>query len=184
MKTYRFLLVLGGLLFVGYASLAQTQKIGYADWEYIFSQMPEYKQVTTQLETHNQQLTKQYEAKAQEFQTKLNNYQQNGATMVDAVRRSTETELGRLQQELQEFEADAQNSIVEKQNQLMQPVFTKVGNAINAVAKENEYTFILSPATLQGADIILYADEQYDISDLVLQKMGITPTALPAAAGN
>ena len=23
----------------------QVQKIGYADWEYIFSQMPEYKQI-------------------------------------------------------------------------------------------------------------------------------------------
>ena len=35
---------------------AQTQKIGYADWEYIFSQLPEYKQIDSELKTFRKNL--------------------------------------------------------------------------------------------------------------------------------
>ena len=61
----------------------------------------------------------------------------------------------------------------------MNPVFTKVGKAIEDVAKEQGYSFILNPQLIGGGDILLYSDEKYDVSDLVLKKMGITPQ--PAA---
>lgn len=60
----------------------------------------------------------------------------------------------------------------------MQPVYTKVGKAIEDVAKENGYTFILNQQ-IGGLDVILYGDEKNDVSDLVLKKLGVTPK--PAA---
>ena len=59
----------------------------------------------------------------------------------------------------------------------MEPVYTKVGKAIEEVAKENGYSFILSPQIPAGGDILLYSDDKYNISTLVLKKLGITPTA-------
>ena len=38
------------------AQAQETQKIGYADWQYIFSQMPEFKQIENELKTHGTQL--------------------------------------------------------------------------------------------------------------------------------
>jgi len=64
----------------------------------------------------------------------------------------------------------------------MGPVFTKVGKAIEDVAKEQGYSFILNPQLIGGGDILLYSDEKFDISDAVLKKMGVTPK--PAAAKN
>lgn len=62
----------------------------------------------------------------------------------------------------------------------MAPIFVKVGKAIEEVAKENGFTYILTPQMIGGGgDVILYGDEQYNISKLVLKKMGITPA--PAA---
>ena len=54
--------------FVRLTTLAQTesnppQKIGHADWEYIFSQLPEYKQIENDLKTHESQLQNQLKAK-------------------------------------------------------------------------------------------------------------------------
>ncbi len=151
-----------------------NQKIGEADVDYIFSQMPEYKQIETELKSTETQLRNQIDSKVQEFQKKLADYQANLNTMLDAVRQNTERELQMLQENLQKLQQDAQTTIDNKRSQLMQPVFDKVGKAISEVAKENGYTFILSQQ-IGGLDVVLYSDSTYNISDLVLKKLGVTP---------
>ena len=157
------------------ASAQTAQKIGYADWEYIFSQMPEFKQIEAEIKTHNTQLENQFKAKNQEFEAKYKAYQNMPATTSDIIRADKERELQTMQESIQKFQQDAQASMTKKNSDLMQPVFTKVGKAIEDVAKENGYTFIINPQLGPGSDILLYSDEKYDISDLVLKKMGVTP---------
>ena len=65
----------------------------------------------------------------------------------------------------------------------MEPVFKKVGQAIEDVAKENGYTFILTQQ-IGGLDVILYADEKNDVSNLVLKKLGVTPPANTQSQSN
>ncbi len=179
-------LVLLFVLAVGItAAQAQTPtastKIGFADVDYIFSQMPEAKQIETELTSTQNQLKNQIDAKYQEFQKKLADYNANLNNMLDAVRQNTERELTMLQENLQKLQQDAQVTLENKRNQLMEPVYRKVGKAIEDVAKENGYTFILNQQ-IGGLDVILYGDEQHDVSDLVLKKMGVTPK--PAANSN
>lgn len=152
-----------------------VQKIGYADWDYIFSQLPDYKMIESELKTHNTQLENQAKAKQTEFETKLKAYQGMPATTPDAIKADKERELALLQENFQKFQQDAQTSYQKKQNDLMEPVFSKVGKAIEDVAKENGYSFIINPQLLGGGDILLYSDEKFDISVLVLKKLGVTP---------
>jgi len=171
----KLLLVLA-LTFAGFVAQAQsTMKIGYADVDYILSQMPEAKQVESELQAHNTQLQNQLQAKYQEYQQKLQSYQQSAANMVDAIRQEKETELAQLEQRIQKFQQDAQTSIQKKSSALMEPLYAKVGNTIETVAKENGYTYILN-GQVGGVDVVLYADAKNDVSDLVLKKMGITPS--------
>ena len=169
------------------SSQAQTptasSKIGFADTDYIFTQMPEAKQIETELNTTQTQLKKQIDGKVQEFQKKLADYQANLNTMLDAVRVNTERELQQLQENLQKLQQDAQTTIDNKRAQLMDPVFKKVSQAIEDVAKENGYTFILT-AQIGGLDVVLYADEKNDVSDLVLKKLGVTPKPAAQTQGN
>lgn len=158
-----------------------SSKIGFADVDYIFSQMPEFKQIDTELKSTQSQLKTQIDAKTQEFQKKLADYQANLNTMLDAVRQNTERELTMLQENLQKLQQDAQTTIQNKQTQLMEPVYKKVGETIEVVAKENGYTFILNQQ-IGGLDVILYGDEKNDISDLVLKKLGVTPKKETPAA--
>ena len=103
--------------------------------------------------------------------------------MLDAVRQNTERELTQLQENLQQLQQDAQVTIQNKQAELMEPVYNKVGKAIEDVAKENGYTFILNQQ-IGGLDVILYGDENNDVSNLVLKKLGVTPKAPAQGAGN
>lgn len=165
---------------VAFASFAQTQpvtqKIGYADWDFIFSQMPEFKQIDSELKAHRTQLESQMEAKQRDLQTKYEAFQKLPATTDNAIRADKQRELEALNESLQKFSQDAQTSLQNKQTSLMEPVFNKVGKAIEEVAKENGFSFIINPQLLQGGDILLYSDEKYDISTLVLKKLGITAT--------
>ncbi len=172
MKNLLVLFVFGMMAFS--ANAQNASKVGYADVDYIFSQMPEFKQIDADLSTLQNQLKKNLETKGAEFQRKLTEYQQNADKMLDAVRQNTERELQQLQANLQKLQEDAQAEIQKKQNTLMEPVYAKVGKTIEEVAKENGFTFVLNQQ-IGGLDVILYGDPANDISDLVLKKMGITP---------
>jgi outer membrane protein len=168
--------MLGLVTFISHAQTATTAttKVGYADVDYIFSQMPESKQIDADLKSLQSQLKNQIDTKYQDFQKKLADYQANLNTMIDAVRANTERELQQMQQNIEKLQQDAQTTVQTKNTQLMEPVFKKVGKAIEDVAKENGYTFVLSQQ-IGGLDVILYGDEKMDISDLVLKKLGVTP---------
>ena len=161
--------------FAGAYAQAQpvTQKIGYADWDRIFSQLPEFKTIDADLKAHRAQLESQMEAKQRDLQTKYEAFQKLAATTPDAIRADKQRELEQLNESLQKFSQDAQTSLQTKQTSLMEPVFSKVGKAIEAVAKEEGYSFILNPQLLQGGDILLYSDDKYDIAPLVLKKLGV-----------
>lgn len=153
-----------------------AQKIGFADWNYIFSQLPEYKQIDNELKTYGGQLENQLKAKYQEYETKVKTFQGLPANTAEPVKADKQREIAALEENIQKFQADAQASIQKKQGDLMQPVFTKVGKAIEDVAKEQGFAFIVNPQTQAGDDILLYSDSNFDISNSVLKKLGVTPT--------
>jgi outer membrane protein len=173
MRKLVLFLVLGLGAHLSQAQTAST-KIGYADVDYIFSQLPESKAIEAELKSTQTQLKNQIDAKYAEFQKKLADYNANLNTMLDAVRQNTERELQQMQQNIEKLQADAQTTIQTKQTQLMEPVYKKVGKGIEDVAKENGFTFILNQQ-IGGLDVILYCDDKMDISDLVLKKLGVTP---------
>jgi outer membrane protein len=166
-------------LFASLVSYAQeSQKFGYADPEYILKQMPEAKKVETELQAHGAQLESQLKAKATEYETKLTDYKTNASKWVDAVVQDKQNELQNLQTAFQKFQQDAEASFQKKQQDLMAPLIEKVGNAISEVAKENNYAFIMTLNTFGGGEkVLLYKDTQFDISNLVLKKLGVTATA-------
>ena len=174
-------IALGACLPIGraYAQQPTQQKIGYADWDYIFSQMPEFKQIDSELKAHRTQLESQMDAKQKDFQAKYEAFTKLPATTPDAIRADKQRELETLNESLQKFSTDAQASLQKKQSDLIDPVFKKVGKAIEETAKELGYDFIIQPQLSQGGDILLYSDEKFDISVAVLKRMGIT-AAKPA----
>jgi outer membrane protein len=153
---------------------AQSPKIGYTNADYILSLLPEAKQIEADLKSLETQLQKQLQAKYQDLQNKIADYQQNAANYTQVVRADKEQEINALQTSIQEFQQKAENTMVNKRNELLSPAYEKIGRAIENVAKENNYDFIFSAGS-PGLDILLYAKEESDVSDLILKKLGITP---------
>jgi len=162
------------------ATNAQTKtlKIGYTNFEYLLNVLPESKQVNSELNTYKAQLDKQYQAKAKEFMEKNAAYERGAATMTEVIRADKERELINLQDEIREFERNAEQSLIKKQESLMSPLLEKVQNAIKQVAEENGYTYIFnSDANFGSVPILLHGPKTDNISDLVFKKLGVTPPA-------
>lgn len=179
----KFVLVSLALTLVGFSASAQNVKIGFANTDYIVSQMPEAKSVESELRAFEKQLSNKINATVQGLQQQYQQYQQNAGTMTEEARASKEQELSELQQQIQRDQQEAQQKLQQKQAELLEPVFQKVQEGIDKVAKANGYTHVFTP-DVAGNPVLLYVqnEEEADISDMVLKELGITPA--PAGSGN
>lgn len=172
-----FLLV---ALAAGYGSMAQSQQaeagVGYADMEYIVRNLPDAKEIETELKSTQTQLKNQIDARTKELQAQYADFNANMNTMVDSVRMKKQHELEQAVAALEQSQQDAQITLQNKQKLMMAPVYLKVSRAIQEVAKENGYAVILTDR-ISSYRLLLYRHEQKNVSDLVLKKFGITPTA-------
>lgn len=172
-------LIITGVVLALVASLssnvtAQNLKVGYANMQYILKEMPESKTINSEIETFRAQLTNKIQAKYTELQTKLADYEKNYATLTDLERQDIETELQQDQQRLEKFQQDAEVEMQKKQTSLLQPAFKKIIDNIKLVAEEKGLNYVFQD-NAGGAQVILYASDNDDISDAVLLKMGIKP---------
>ncbi|MBW7468282.1 OmpH family outer membrane protein [Pontibacter aydingkolensis] len=172
-------------LLISFASFAQSNdqplKIGYTNVEYILLQLPESKQIESELKTHSTQLENQLKGKYSEYEAKLQAYERGAPTMDKTIREDKEKELMNMNNSIQEFQRNAQMSLQQKEKTLVDPVIAKIDKAIKDVAKENGFTYVISNQAL------LAGPEDGDISPLVLKKLGVDPakaqqTPEPAAA--
>ncbi len=164
-------------------SAQESLKIGYTNADYVLSMLPEAKQIDAELKAYEKQLQNQIQAKYNDLQTKMADYQENAPSWDDLIRTNKEEELQSMQQNMQKFQVDAETSMGQKRNTLLTPVYEKIGKAIEEIAVENGYSHIFS-AGAPGFDVLLYAREKDDVSDLILKKLGITPPAKEEAQGN
>jgi outer membrane protein len=150
-------------------SFAQAgAKIGYIDSNKILTEMPQTDSLSKELKNYADYLDQQMQTMGQEYQKKVQDYQQNVAGMSDLIRQTKEKEITDLQQRIQAFQASADQDLQNKQQELFNPLIQQVKDAITAVGKENGYNYILDVGT--GAVVYYEGD---DIFPLVKKKLGI-----------
>jgi outer membrane protein len=169
---------------------AQNFKLGYTNIEYILQNLPDSKEIQTKLATEKAQYDKLYQDKLAEAQKLFEDYQKNSASMSAVIKADKEKTLQNKQNELQELQQNAEQALSRKQQDMVAPIMDKIQVAIDAVAKENGYTFVLnSDAGYGTTPVILVAPESDNITNLVFKKMGVpapstekpaAPTAVPA----
>ncbi len=178
----RIKLVVTALALLGSLSMnAQTSvKIGWTNIDHILQSLPDSREIQTKLSTERAQYEKLFNEKLAEAQKLAEDYQKNAATMSEVIRKDKEKVLQNKQQELQELQQNAEAAIQTKQQELLSPVMDKIQTAIEAVAKELGYTYILnSDAGYGTTPVLLVAPDADNITELVLKKLGVT---LPAAS--
>ena len=159
------LLVAAALLFnIG---TADAQKYGHVNSGEILEVMPGIDSLQIKLKAFQEDLQTMYESMMTEYQQKKDKFDREVGTMSSAVRQVREKELQDLATRIQEFQANAQDDLEEKQYELAKPYQDAIQDAINKVAKANGYAYIFD------TKILLYYGSGDDITPLVKKELGI-----------
>lgn len=150
-------------------SAQKSQKIGHINFAELYELMPGQDSIRTAFTAYQEQLQQQFQAMQTEYETKLNEYQTNMATMSNIIKQTKEKEIVDLQRRIQEFQQTAQEDLQAKEVELTAPVIEKARNAVKEVAKENGYSFVLN--STEG--LVLYTEPADDLMPLVKKKLNL-----------
>ena len=163
-------LFLGVALFV-MSGIANAQvKIAHVNTAEILDVMPDKAKAEKDLEKYYDELQNQLQTMAKEYQTKMQDYEANQATMSNLVKQSKEKEILDLQSRIQQFQLNAEDEFANKRAELLKPILDKIQTAINNVGKEKGYTYVNDLAT--GAAVYV-GDDAIDCTKDVKAKLGI-----------
>ena len=171
------ILIVLGLLYAGHQVNAQ-QKIGYINSEELIMAMPEAKKADADITAYAKTFQDQLQAMQKELETKYKAYEAGVKTMTEAMKDVKEKELTDLQNRIQSVQQGAEEKIAAKRQDMLKPITEKADAAIQAVAKEKGYSYILDA----NAGGIIYALPTDNIIADVKNKLGIkeAPATSPA----
>lgn len=173
--------ILMTVLFLAPLSLC-AQKFAHFDYATIMQSMPEYKTAATELETLGKQYQAELEDMQKRLQTQAEKYQKEDTDATPAnIRERHNQELQDMYQRLQQAQQDNTEKFQQEQTKKLQPITQKVMNAVNTVAQEGQYVYIIDKSAAQGSGIVINETLSTDVTSAVMKKLGITAAA-PAAA--
>ena len=79
------------------------------------------------------------------------------------------SEITNLEQRIQSFQQNAQESLQAKEQELLEPIISKARKAIDEVFQDGDFTYILD----KSIGSILFAKESENILPLVKKKLGL-----------
>jgi outer membrane protein len=148
---------------------ANAQKIAHLNFDSLVSMMPEMDSVKKVSQEYVKNLEGQLIKMQTELQTKYADYQANEAKLTDLIKQIKQKELQDMQANLQDFQQTAQQDIQKKNEELGEPITNKARKAVQDVAKEKGYKYVLDTSM----SMVLYSDPADDIMALVKAKLGI-----------
>lgn len=133
-------------------SAAFAQKFAHINSQECFQLMPEMDDVRTQMDATVLENQEVMQAMYDEYQSKVQAYQQKSASWTAAVRESKEKELMDLQDRIQETQQSVQAELQEIQNNLTAPVMKKLQDTLEKIAKEGGYIYVFDSTTALYVD--------------------------------
>jgi outer membrane protein len=162
------------LLIMLSGSRLAAQKIGYIDSEYILNKHPDYKVIQQELENISAEWKKQAQGLDKEIKD-LSTLLKAEEVLLTEEMYQQRLELIKLKQkESQEFNSrifGINGQYFQKQAELLQPLQSKIYDAIERVTRRNNLGMLFDKAAEPSA--IIWTDPRHDYSEFVLEELGI-----------
>lgn len=146
-----------------------AQKFGKVNTQVVVQSLPDYAKAQGEMAALSKQKENDLKAMQDELNRKAQDYEKTKSAMNPTKQKETEEELQTLGNKIQQAYQDAQKELQEKNNTLLEPILTKVQNAITAVGKAGAYTAIYE---LGSSGVVYFGDNVKDVTEEVKAKMG------------
>jgi outer membrane protein len=127
-------------------------KIAHVDFQEILMKMPATIEVKSQLSKLEESYKAELKTMYDEYQNKIKKYDQESATVGDAVNATRQTEVQDLTKRIQDYEQNIQKEMSNKQDVLVKPLLDKVKASISKVGKAKGYLYVIDINNLLLAD--------------------------------
>lgn len=166
------ILVAACLLFAVVAT-ANAQRYAIIDTKYILDKLPEYKDAQKALDGFSDQWQKEIEQKQAELDRMYRNFEAEQVMLSDELKKKREDELFMREKEVRDLQRQRfgfEGDLFKKRQELVKPIQDKVFTAIQKIAVNRQYDFILDKS--EGITVI-FADPKLDRSEDVLKELGV-----------
>jgi len=170
-------LVLVFAVLTGFSTGAQAQKIGYINADEIIQLMPEADTIQTQLDDYQKSLYQNAQDQRNAFNDAVQKFYKDSTTMSPSLKEVKRQDLQKQLQDLSGLDQKIQNQFEQKRQELSLPLQKKLQTAIEDVANENGYTYILPKEAL------IYMPPSGDIGPLVIKKLHLKEPSTPTPTG-
>lgn len=168
MKTFLF-----AVLFSFAALAGNAQRYAVIDSKYILEKVPEYKEAQSKLDQFSQLWQQEIDQKQTALDKMFKDYDAEQVMLPDNLKKKREDELYNKEKELRDLQRKRfgfEGDLFKKRQELIKPIQDRVYNAVQKLAVEKQYDFILDKS--EGITVI-FADPKLDKSDDILRNLGV-----------
>jgi outer membrane protein len=159
------------ILFIFACVAFGQQKIGYVDSKVILDNLQDAKDAQLNLDN----LVNKWKAELQGLSDSLTllreDFERKKLILTEKVRQQKEEEITTMEKRITDFRQQKfgeNGEYFQKQNEFMKPVQDRVFKAIQDVAKEGGYDFVIDRSS---QILLLYMNDKYDLTQKVLRKL-------------
>jgi len=152
---------------------AIAQRYAIVDTKYILDKIPDYQEAQKKLDEFSVQWQKEIDTKQTELDRMYKNFEAEQVLLSDELKKKREDELFVREKELRDLQRKRfgfEGDLFKRRQDLVKPIQDRVYNAIQKIAVNRQYDFILDKS--EGITII-FADPKLDRSEDVLRELGV-----------
>lgn len=167
MKLIKVLIVIAVFALAGKVQ-AQDLKFGHINIQQLVAELPDKVAADKELQNEATKLQEQLKVMEEDLRNKYNEYMAQRDTMPDLIKATKEKEIQDYEQRMQQYSQMAQQSLGQKEQQLLQPIITKVQKAIDDVGEEQGLIYIFD---LSSQVVVYHSTESIDCAPFVKAKL-------------
>ena len=173
MKTF----LLAAITALSFLTASAQQKIAYINTDELIGSMPEAIKADAELNEYKQGLGQQYQDLSKDFAAKDSAYLRDSLKLSASIKKIKSDELYGMYQRLSNWQEEANQRYQQEANTKIGPIREKAMLAIQAVATEKGYAFVMDEANL------LVKPAGDDLLPFVKKKLGIVDKPAPKPMG-
>lgn len=167
----RAILAAGLLLAAG--TVQAQQNIAHVDGQRILESMPEYQTIQQAIDKQAADWEAEIRTKQREVDNLFREYQTRELLYTNQERQRKRDEIARAEEEIERLRMQyfgPDGDLFKQQNSQIRPLQDRIVEAIEEVATRQGFDYVLDRT---GDYVFLFAREQFDLTDQVLEELGI-----------
>ena len=159
--------------FVFAALAVNAQRYAVIDSKYILEKIPDYDEAQKKLDQFSQLWQQELDQKQAAVNKMYKDYDAEQVMLPDNLKKKREDELFNKEKELRDLQRKRfgfEGDLFMKRQELIKPIQDRVYNAVQKLAIDKQYDFILDKS--EGITVI-FADPKLDKSEEVLKNLGV-----------